>query len=306
MNGQDISHYLQQDAVVFYLYIGLLGLVVGSFLNVVIHRLPAMMERDWRSQCAELLGRPTEAGGEPTFNLYRPRSRCPHCGHWIKAVENIPVLSYLFLKGRCSGCGAHISLRYPLVELTTCLLSLIVAWHFGVTSQTAFALLLTWALIVLSMIDFDHQLLPDSITIPFLWLGLLLSLHNTFTDAQSAIIGAAAGYLLLWSIYHLFRLLTGKEGMGYGDFKLLALFGAWLGWQHLAQIIILSSLAGAIVGVALILLRGRDRNIPIPFGPYLAMAGWISLFWGDGINHAYLEWAGLLELGIPNSYLPCW
>ena len=288
-----LADYLQQNALMLYLYAGLLGLVVGSFLNVVVHRLPIMMEKDWRAQCLEFLDRQDQAGEDAPLSLSKPGSRCPHCGHHIRIIENIPVLSYLFLKGRCSACGEPISIRYPLVELATCLLSLAVVWGFGLSGQAAAALLLTWALIALSLIDFDHKLLPDSITLPFLWLGLLLSLFGVFTDPRSAIIGAAAGYLSLWSVYHLFRLLTGKEGMGFGDFKLLALFGAWLGWQYLPQIIMLSSLVGAVVGVGLILLRGRDRNIPIPFGPYLAVAGWISLLWGEKINQAYLNWAGL-------------
>ncbi|VAX08750.1 Leader peptidase (Prepilin peptidase) / N-methyltransferase [hydrothermal vent metagenome] len=284
--------YLQHNPIVFLIYIGLLGLIIGSFLNVVIYRLPTMMEQDWREQCLEFL-KQNNAKDKPRLTLSKPRSSCPQCSRPIKAIENIPVISYLFLKGRCSGCGTPISIRYPLIELTTCVLSLVVAWHFGVNSQTAAALVLTWALIALSMIDFNHKLLPDTITLPFLWLGLLLSIWGTFTDPQSAIIGATAGYLSLWSIFHIFRLLTGKEGMGYGDFKLLALFGAWLGWQALPQIIMLSSLVGAMIGLTLILALGRDRNIPIPFGPYLAVAGWISMLWGGQINQAYLNWAGI-------------
>jgi leader peptidase (prepilin peptidase)/N-methyltransferase len=233
-----------------------------------------------------------EKSREP-FDLIRPRSRCPHCGHRITALENIPVLSYLVLRGRCSGCGAAISWRYPVVELVTAVLSVIVAWRFGFSWQTAALLPLTWALIALSLIDFDHKLLPDSIIFPFLWGGLILSLFGFFTDPKSAIIGTAAGYLSLWSIFQLFKLLTGKEGMGYGDFKLLALFGAWQGWQYLLQIVLLSSLVGAVIGILLVTLRNRDRSIPIPFGPYLATAGWISLLWGEQINLIYLQWAGL-------------
>jgi leader peptidase (prepilin peptidase)/N-methyltransferase len=267
---------------------------VGSFLNVVAHRLPMMMEREWKSQCREILELEEESKSSPPLTLLRPRSRCPHCGHQITAAENIPIISYLFLKGRCSDCGAKISPRYPLVELVTALLSLLVAWHFGVSWQTAAALPLTWALIAASLIDFDHKLLPDSIVLPALWAGLLINLFGVFTDTHSALIGAMAGYLSLWSIFQFFRLITGKEGMGYGDFKLFALFGAWLGWEYLFQILLLSSLVGAVVGITLIVLRGRDRNIPIPFGPYLATAGWISLLWGDAINQAYLQWAGLV------------
>lgn len=270
------------------------SLMVGSFLNVVIHRLPMMMERDWRAQCAELNGEP--APPSTTFNLMQPDSHCPHCNHRIRAWENIPVLSYLWLHGRCSACHGHISPRYPLIELSCATLSAAVIWHFGPTTQGLAGVFLTWCLLTLSAIDFDHQLLPDSITLPALWLGLLLSLFGVFTDTTTSLIGAMAGYLSLWSIFHLFKLLTGKEGMGFGDFKLFALFGAWLGWQALPLIILLSSLVGAIVGIGLILLRGRDRQLPIPFGPYLAAAGWIALLWGDAITQAYLRWAAPTSL----------
>jgi leader peptidase (prepilin peptidase)/N-methyltransferase len=267
----------------------LLGLVVGSFLNVVIYRLPVMLERAWRRDCAALDGRDTAP--EERFDLVLPRSRCPHCGHQVTARDNIPVLSYLLLRGRCRACGAPISLRYPAVELLTAALTVITALHFGAGWQGTFAVLLTWTLIALSFIDFDTQLLPDSITLPVLWLGLLLSLFGVYADTHASIIGAAAGYLSLWSIYHLFRLLTGKEGMGYGDFKLFALFGAWLGWQSLPLIILLSSAVGAVIGLSLILFRGRDRSIPIPFGPYLAIAGWIALLWGEQLTAWYLRTA---------------
>ena len=270
----------------------LLGLLIGSFLNVVVYRLPIMMEREWRLQCAELLGDPQPAAGTP-FNLMTPSSRCPTCDRPIKAYENIPVLSYLFMRGRCACGETSISPQYPLVEACTGVLSGIVAWRFGFGASTATALLLTWALIALSIIDLKKQLLPDSITLPFLWLGIALALFGVFTDLKSSVIGAMAGYLSLWSVYQLFRLLTGKEGMGYGDFKLLAMLGAWQGWQYLIAIIIVSSLAGALVGITLIVLRGRDRNIPMPFGPFLAAAGWITLLWGDTLNQLYLDWAGL-------------
>ncbi len=269
----------------------LLGMLVGSFLNVVILRLPQMMERQWRDHCAELNGT-AEASEEP-FNLLTPASRCPRCGHRIRPRENIPVLSYLLLKGRCAGCGERISARYPVIEAATALLSAVVIWRLGITWAGGAALLLTWALIALSVIDFDHQLLPDDITLPFLWLGLGFNIFGLFTDLQSAVIGAMAGYLSLWSVYQLFKWLTGKEGMGYGDFKLLAMLGAWLGWQQILPIVLLSSVVGAVVGLALIALRGRDRNIPIPFGPYLAVAGWIVLLWGEEITRAYLTWMGL-------------
>lgn len=263
-----------------------LGLCVGSFLNVVIHRLPRMMENDWQLQCAELNG--TEvAAGEP-FNLARPASRCPSCGHRITPLENIPVISYLFLRGRCSGCRTSISPRYPLVEAFTGLASAYLAWRYGWSLQTGAALLLVWALIALTFIDFDTQLLPDAITLPLLWAGLLFNLFGTFTDLQSAVIGAMAGYLSLWSVYWLFKLVTGKEGMGYGDFKLLAALGAWLGWQLLPAVILLSSLVGAAVGITLIVVARHGRNIPIPFGPYLAAAGAIALLWGKQLTQAYL------------------
>lgn len=276
---------------------GLLGLVVGSFLNVVVHRLPRMLERDWRRQCLELGtgdGDPGDAeplAGREPYNLVVPRSRCPQCGHRITALENIPVLSYLLLRGRCSACGVHIPLRYPVVELLTGVLSAAVAWRFGPTWQSAAGLLLTWALVSLSFIDLDHQILPDSITLPFLWAGLALSLFGVFTGPRDSIVGALAGYLSLWSVYWLFKAATGKEGMGYGDFKLLALLGAWLGWRSVPLIILLSSAVGAGVGIVLLATRRHARSQPIPFGPYLAAAGWLALLFGAPILHAYWRWA---------------
>jgi len=265
---------------------GLLGLCVGSFLNVVIHRLPKMMEQEWQAQCAELRDEPAPTAA--TLSLARPRSRCPACGHSITALENIPVLSYLFLRGKCSACKAPISCRYPLIELLTGLLSAYAAWHFGPTIQTAGALLLLWSLIALAAIDLDTQLLPDSITLPMLWLGLAFNIATTYVDLQSAVIGAMAGYLALWSVFWLFKLATGKEGMGYGDFKLLAALGAWLGWSMLPAIILLSSVVGAVVGISLIVAARHGRNVPIPFGPYLAAAGGIALFWGPQLTRSYL------------------
>ena len=268
---------------------GLVGLCIGSFLNVVIHRLPQMMEAEWASQCAELRGEILSPSPSTPLTLARPGSRCPHCGHAIRAYENIPLISYfLVLRGKCSGCGQAISLRYPIIEAFTGLLSAFVAWHFGPTSACLGALLLTWALIALTAIDIDTQLLPDSITLPLLWLGLLFNLFGAFTDLPSAVIGAMAGYLSLWSVFWLFKLATGKEGMGYGDFKLLAALGAWLGWQMLPAIILLSSVVGAVVGIALIVLAKHGRNVPIPFGPYLAAAGVIALFWGKTLTASYL------------------
>ena len=267
--------------------------MVGSFLNVIIYRLPIMLQRGWKQECQEFLELPISEQSPETFNLALPGSHCPACNAEIKAWQNVPILSYLLLKGKCAYCQTSISIRYPLVEALTGVLSIIAAYQLGGQIETLFALILTWTLIALSGIDFDHQLLPDNITLPTLWLGLLLSLFNIFTDSVSSITGAIAGYLFLWTIYHIFKMLTGKEGMGYGDFKLLALFGAWLGWQYLPLIILLSSLVGAIIGTALIIFGQRDKNIPIPFGPYLAIAGWIALLWGEQINTLYLSYTGL-------------
>ncbi len=282
----------------FPLLASVLGLIIGSFLNVVIYRLPIMLDRKWREQCQELIkaGRSSQeahpskvSSEEEAFNLIRPRSRCPHCGHPISALENIPVLSFLWLKGKCSACGQPISWRYPAVELLTAILSLAVAWRFGFGAAALGGLILTWSLIALAFIDYDRQLLPDDITLPLLWLGLLLNSFAVFTSLQSAVIGAVAGYASLWGVYQLFKLITGKEGMGYGDFKLFAALGAWLGWQNLPLVILLSSLLGALVGLAFILFFGRDRRLPIPFGPFLCFAGWIALLWGDHITRFYLQ-----------------
>jgi leader peptidase (prepilin peptidase)/N-methyltransferase len=290
----DALAILEQTPWLLYGATILFGLVVGSFLNVVILRLPRMMEREWRQDCAELLGtaESSPADSQP-LNLARPPSTCPHCGHRIRAWENLPVLSYLLLRGRCSACRAHISPRYPLIELLSAVLSLVVVWQFGLTPQTAAALLFTWAMIALAVIDFDTQLLPDVITLPLLWLGLLLSLFGLFIDTETAVIGAIAGYLSLWLVFQLFRLLTGREGMGRGDFKLLALFGAWMGWTALPQIILFSAVPGALVGIALIALGRQQQRAPMPFGPFLAIAGWVSLLWGPAITDAYLRFSGL-------------
>lgn len=270
----------------------LLGLTVGSFLNVVIYRLPLMMEARWRRDCCELLEIECEEQGAP-FSLATPNSHCPHCKAAIKPWQNIPVVSYLALRGRCASCGAPISPRYPIVELVTGLLTLALGFRFGPSLALLGAVLITWALITLTLIDVDHQLLPDDITLPLLWLGLLFNLGGTYVSLQDAVIGAMAGYLLLWTVYWLFKLLTGKEGMGFGDFKLLAALGAWLGWQALPLIILLSSLVGAICGIALMIVKRRGRDIPIPFGPYLAMAGWVALMWGDRLVSAYLGTVGV-------------
>ena len=286
-----LIYLLETSSIFFIASIFILGLLVGSFLNVVIHRLPLMMQREWAQQCHELIGTTEPETDELT--LSKPRSRCPHCSHAITALENIPVLSYLALKGRCKECKAPISKRYPLIELFTAVISAIVAWHFGFGIAVVGALLLSWSLLALTFIDVDHQLLPDSITLPLLWLGLSFNLLAIYTDISSAVIGAIAGYLALWLVYHAFRLVTGKEGMGYGDFKLLAALGAWMGWQALPMIVLLSSLVGALVGISLILLKQQHRDIPIPFGPYLAAAGWLALIWGDALTTGYLNWSGL-------------
>ncbi len=276
-----------KDPLVFVTICTLLGLFIGSFLNVVIHRLPVMMEREWHLEAAALRGESPDTA-EPRFNLAVPRSRCPHCGHLIGALENIPVLSYILLRGRCRHCSGPISIRYPLIEMLCTALSGFTAFHFGFGAAGFGALVFVWAMITLCFIDLDTQLLPDSIALPLLWLGLLLNLNATYTDLAGAVVGASAGYLTLWSVFWLFKLATGKEGMGYGDFKLLAAIGAWLGWQVLPLTILLSSLVGAIVGIALIVLRKHGREIPIPFGPYLAAAGLLALYWGMPLNHAYL------------------
>jgi leader peptidase (prepilin peptidase)/N-methyltransferase len=275
---------------VFALLCLVIGLAVGSFLNVVIHRLPLMMERAWQAECAELRGE-TSPELEP-LSLATPRSRCPACAHPIGILENIPVISWLALRGRCSACQAPISARYPIVEALTGLLSAYVAWHFGFVWMTAGALLFLWVMVALTFIDIDTQLLPDSMTLPLLWAGLLFNLGNVFTDLNSAVIGAVAGYLALWLVYWGFKLATGKEGMGYGDFKLLGAIGAWLGWQMLPLTILLSSFVGAIVGIALIVIARRGRNVPIPFGPYLATAGVIAMLWGKPLTSEYLRLFG--------------
>jgi leader peptidase (prepilin peptidase)/N-methyltransferase len=280
---------LLENPTYFAFILGLFGLLIGSFLNVVIHRLPKMMERDWHIQCAELVGEKLAPPTPEAISLAKPRSRCPTCGHQITAFENVPVLSWLMLRGRCSACHMPIPPRYPIIEATTGALFAFAAIEFGYGWATAGAAILTGALVALTFIDIDTQLLPDSITLPLLWAGLLFNVFATYSDLQSAVIGAIAGYLSLWTVYWGFKLATGKEGMGYGDFKLLAALGAWLGWQMLPLIILLSSLVGAIVGVLLIVVAKRGRNVPIPFGPYLATAGLLALFFGKDLTQAYLR-----------------
>lgn len=280
-----------------------LGLLVGSFLNVVIHRLPIMLDREWRAQAADLVQPGVDgmaAAAAPVYNLLRPGSACPACAAPITALQNVPVFSWLALRGRCAACGARISIRYPCVELATAVLSAAVAWHFGFTTAAACALLLTWALIALTGIDVDHQLLPDDITLPLVWSGLLAAVAiGPHAGAalpvapRDAILGAVAGYTSLWLVFHAFKLITGKEGMGYGDFKLYAALGAWLGWKVLPLVILLSAATGAIFGIAMIALRGRDRAAPMPFGPYLAAAGWIAMLYGKPLIGGYLHLSGL-------------
>ena len=272
-----------------------LGLFVGSFLNVVVYRLPLMMENGWRAECREFLeleAEPTDQDKEP-FNLVVPRSACPSCKKQISAWQNIPVISWLLLRGKCGNCKNPISVQYPLVELLTGVMSLAVAMKFGATLETVFALIFTWSLISLALIDFHTTLLPDSITLPLMWLGLVISLSPIFVDAHQAIIGAAAGYMILWIVFQAFKLLTGKEGMGFGDFKLLAALGAWLGWMKLPLIILLSSLTGAVIGIMMMVAFKHKRDKAIPFGPYLAIAGWIALIWGDQIVAIYTTSMGM-------------
>jgi leader peptidase (prepilin peptidase)/N-methyltransferase len=275
------------DPALFTGAVFVLGLLIGSFLNVVIHRVPVMLDRQWRRECAELAQgdapAPQPAEPEPRYNLIVPRSACPSCKAPIRALQNIPIVSYLVLRGRCASCKAPIGARYPIVELLTGVLSAAVAWKFGYGAWCAAALVLTWFLIALAFIDLDTQLLPDSLTLPLLWLGLVCSLGVTAIGPRDAILGAIAGYLSLWSVYHLFRLATGKEGMGYGDFKLFAALGAWFGWPMLLPIVLLAAGVGAVTGIALILVLGRDRNVPIPFGPFLAAAGWLALMFGPAV-----------------------
>lgn len=287
----NIFDFLASNPLAFVFCATVIGLLIGSFLNVVVYRLPIMMQRDWQAQAREVLELP---GVEhERFDLLLPDSSCPHCGHRIRPWENIPLLSWLALRGRCSGCQAPISKRYPLVELACGVLSGYVAWHFGFGWQAGAALLLSWGLLAMSLIDADHQLLPDVLVLPLLWLGLIVNQSGLFASPADAFWGAVAGYLSLWSVYWLFKLVTGKEGMGYGDFKLLAMLGAWGGWQILPLTILLSSLVGAVLGIVILRLRRAGSGTPLPFGPYLAIAGWIALLWGDEITGSYLRFAGM-------------
>lgn len=295
VNLAELQLYIQAYPVIFVVFIAVLSLIIGSFLNVVIYRLPKMMENEWQQEYQQYFA-PDNASAAPvaTFNLAVPRSACPHCQAPVQARDNIPLLSWLWLKGKCRHCSAPISARYPVVELLTAVLSAAIAWQFGFGVLAAVLIVTTWLLIALTFIDIDKMLLPDQLTLPLLWLALLFSLSDSaLVNAEQAIIGAAAGYLSLWSVYWLFKLLTGKEGMGYGDFKLLAVFGALLGWQQLPLIILLSSCVGAVTGVILLSVQGKDKATPIPFGPYIAAAGWIALLWGEQLTSAYLRYLGV-------------
>lgn len=288
----------------FFLFsVAVLGLIVGSFLNVVIVRLPVMLQQDWFKQCKEFLSenyqinvQAKDNSGQSTYNLIKPASQCPSCQTSIKPYDNIPVFSYLLLRGKCRTCQAAIPLRYPIIEALTALISVLTAYHFGFTLTLLPALIFTWGLITLTVIDLDQQLLPDDITLPFLWLGLLVNIQGMFCPLPEAILGASLGYLTLWSFYWLFKILTGKEGMGYGDFKLLAMMGAWIGFKGLLPIILISSMLGAIIGIGLILLRRHQKGTPIPFGPFLAGAGWIVFLYGDKIINYYLQYSGMAVL----------
>ncbi len=277
----------QSHPAIFVTAVSIISLAIGSFLNVVIHRLPKMIELRWRSELAELTGQ--KAPPAPAYNLVLPRSQCPACGHHIKAIENIPLVSYLVLGGRCSACKAGISLRYPLVEALTGALSGYIAWHYGFGWTAAAALVFAWTMIALACIDLDTFYLPDDITLPLAWAGLLVNMGGVFVDLRSAVIGAIAGYLSLWAVFWAYKLATGKDGMGYGDFKLLAAIGAWLGWKMLPVVILLSSFAGAAVGISLIVFARHGRNVPIPFGPYLVLGGLVAMFWGESIVNYYLR-----------------
>lgn len=270
------------------------SLMIGSFLNVVIFRLPKMLEQGWKKECREFLAdelaTPKNQNEEELITLSAPSSTCPSCQHKIRFYENIPVISWLVLRGKCSQCRSKISLRYPLVELTTAILSVVIAAHFGVTLTTLFLLILTWGLVCLTLIDFDHMLLPDQITLPLLWLGLLVNVNGAIVPLNDSVIGAVAGYMSLFSIFWLFKLITGKEGMGHGDFKLVAVFGAWTGWQLLPLLILMASAVGAVIGISMMMFKNHQREQAIPFGPYLAIAGWITLLWGNGIWAWYLSY----------------
>ncbi|MNJ12897.1 Type 4 prepilin-like protein leader peptide-processing enzyme [compost metagenome] len=288
----DLMDSLASQPLLYMCFAVVLGLIVGSFLNVLVHRLPIMLQRQWQAEAREVLGLPAEAEPE-RYDLCLPASQCPQCGHRIRPWENIPVLSYLLLRGRCSSCRSAISVRYPLVELGCAMLTGFAAWHLGASAGALALMVLTWGLLAMSLIDIEHRLLPDALVFPLLWLGLIVNAFDVFVPLEDALWGAVAGYLSLWSVFWLFKLITGKEGMGYGDFKLLALVGAWGGWQVLPLTLLLSSLLGAVIGVIVLRLKRQKASTPIPFGPYLAIAGWIALLWGGQITTSYLKLSGM-------------
>lgn len=288
----DFITLMTNSPTFFYTIVFIFALMIGSFLNVVIYRLPRILEQGWKRECREFLAdeltQSKQQTEEEILTLSTPSSSCPSCQHKIRFYENIPVISWLFLRGKCSQCQSNIALRYPLVELATAILSVVIASQYGVTSTTLFLLILTWGLVCLTLIDYDHMLLPDQITLPLLWLGLLVNINSAIVPLNDAVIGAVAGYMSLFSVFWLFKLLTGKEGMGHGDFKLVAVFGAWIGWQLLPLLILMASAVGAIIGISLMVFKNHQREQAIPFGPYLAIAGWITLLWGNGIWSWYL------------------
>ena len=290
----DFISLMNSNQTFFFGVTFIFSLMIGSFLNVVIFRLPKMLEQGWKKECREFLAdelaKPKSQSEEELITLSTPSSTCPSCQHKIRFYENIPVISWLVLRGKCSQCRSKISLRYPLVELTTAILSVVIAAHFGVTLTTLFLLILTWGLVCLTLIDFDHMLLPDQITLPLLWLGLLVNVNGAIVPLNDSVIGAVAGYMSLFSIFWLFKLITGKEGMGHGDFKLVAVFGAWIGWQLLPLLILMASAVGAVIGISMMMFKSHQREQAIPFGPYLAIAGWITLLWGNGIWAWYLSY----------------
>ncbi len=294
MSKMELINLLRENTTAFLIFVGFFSLIIGSFLNAAIYRIPIMLNKEWREECEALFGGEEEnSKPKEKFNLFVPRSQCPHCGHTITAIENVPVLSYLFLGGKCSSCKTGISAQYPLLEIGTALLSVFVAWKVGFGWQTLAALFLTWSLITLALIDAKTMLLPDNMTLPLMWIGIAVNYHYLFVDLQSSVLGAIIGYLSLWSLYHVFRLITGKEGMGYGDFKILAAIGAWGGWQILPFTIFVASLLGAVLGILWMIIQRKKDSQPIPFGPWLALAGLIGFLWRDDIIPVMKVYFGL-------------
>jgi len=291
----ELMNALRGNPTFFLIVVGLFSLLIGSFLNAAIYRIPIMLQQSWREECEELFGGDNKPrNSKEKFNLWVPRSQCPTCGHMITALENIPVLSYLFLRGKCSSCKTHISIQYPILELLTALISVFVAWKVGFGWQTLAALVFTWTLITLSMIDAKTMLLPDNLTLPLMWLGIAVNYYGFFADLQSSVLGAMFGYLSLWSLFQVFKLITGKEGMGYGDFKILAAIGAWGGWQILPFTVFVASTLGAIIGIILIVIQRNKESQPVPFGPWLALAGFIGFIWRDEVIDIMGRYFGLL------------